>query len=388
MTSRSRSMVGKYVNGKYLYISQDALKIQSGSKNYPTTTYNKSLKITNDYLDNRPYPDHILDITERRVEPPRIYGEGLFLGSRLWEGKVDGMTVGFPVYTNVPTAPTPAWAYYTTKALVLANPNTPKFDLPLFLWELKDLPSMLKNLGDILAHWRNRKPPNPQDIAGYYLAYSFGWKPLFNDLKILLNLADLIEQKKREFLEAAKKGGRKVGGKVGKNNLSLSTTLSGSVSFAGLLHASCRWVLLDGKEEAWFTARQSLFSDFTKVSLDTAAFRAVLGLNLNAATIWNMLPWSFLIDYFVNIGDFLAATRGFMTYKVTKLNVMCHQVVKWRSERIFLHPNLAFKEGFMKYEYKGRRLPNPSIPLLWYRPWWTNTMIANVSALLLRRIPH
>jgi hypothetical protein len=50
--------------------------------------------------------------------------------------------------------------------------------------------------------------------------------------------------------------------------------------------------------------------------------RTALGLNASAATIWNAIPWSWLLDYFFNIGLLMEARRGYSSWHFKDLHVM------------------------------------------------------------------
>jgi hypothetical protein len=58
------------------------------------------------------------------------------------------------------------------------------------------------------------------------------------------------------------------------------------------------------------------------VELRSLSRNAILGLHSVPWTVWDAIPWSWLIDYFVNVGDFLEATQGWLNLDVTRLNVM------------------------------------------------------------------
>lgn len=51
---------------------------------------------------------------------------------------------------------------------------------------------------------------------------------------------------------------------------------------------------------------------------------AVLGLTLDASTAWEKIPWSWLVDYFSNIGKYLAAHRNIVPAQCTQLYVCTH----------------------------------------------------------------
>jgi hypothetical protein len=195
-------------------------------------------------------------------------------------------------------------------------------DVPVFIFELKDLPRMIKGLGDVL-----RGAAKASDVAGGYLAYSFGWRPLFSDLASLLDFADSIA-KRKALLEGMQKG-KRVKRNLGGGS-SPATSESGTVG--GLsVQIDYQWT-----DKVWYTARiKANLSGFSGPGqLESAAMRAALGLNLSASQIWEIIPWSWFIDYMANVGDVFAATRNFIPWKLSKLCVMIRTEleVKTRSE--------------------------------------------------------
>ena len=84
------------------------------------------------------------------------------------------------------------------RLLASTGPLTPKVNLPLFIFELKDIPMMLKHAGDLL---HKIKTPSrlslDKEAAAATLAYQFGWAPLIQDLSKLINFSELVQNASR-----------------------------------------------------------------------------------------------------------------------------------------------------------------------------------------------
>lgn len=52
------------------------------------------------------------------------------------------------------------------------------------------------------------------------------------------------------------------------------------------------------------------------------ARRAVLGLTIDASTLWNAMPWSWLIDWYSNMGDFFEANRNIVPVQPGNVTIM------------------------------------------------------------------
>lgn len=208
-------------------------------------------------------------------------------------------------------------ASLTTRALANLNPSNPRVDIPLFLFELKDLPRMIRQLGDVL-----KGKYKPSDVPGGHLAYVFGWAPLFSDLAKFIGLSKMLDDHFRHLKKM--EAGEKFKRSLGELNISNSKTSDYAITYVlpKPLVVGENWVKEDHK--AWFSAKAQLNATLPGGFEEQRwlAARAALGLNVSAATIWNAIPWSWLIDYFVNIGTFLDAHRGYIPWTVKSLCLM------------------------------------------------------------------
>lgn len=55
--------------------------------------------------------------------------------------------------------------------------------------------------------------------------------------------------------------------------------------------------------------------------------RVALGGTVDLATLWELLPWSWLIDWFSNVGAFLAARRNILGWVPGQCFTMTHTVL-------------------------------------------------------------
>lgn len=370
MTNRTRSRTFYSRTGYYQlnrYLIGSCAKSTAG--NSVDISINVGSQVCNDHISSKPYYDGPLDITYSRINPPRVNG--------VIPRKCDNGTFSGPVHNyylaqlwnpaNIPALPALAVGYYTNKALANANPNAPKIDLLAEIFELKDFPGMLRDLGRVLA-----RRVRPSDVPGGYLAYRFGWAPLFSDLYTLLHLAEAIEARKKELLAAAQGSGNRLSRTIARNTGSVG--LFGNAEFFNTvgpnsqLFATAGWIL-DYYEKWWYTARQKLISPLHAKTLDTDALWSVLGLDLSAATLWEELPWSWLIDYFVNVGDALSINRGWLKFKIDRLNVMCSQYIEGSINVKYVAEGLSIVPGQLVKSRKYRTQPLPVPQLIAFRPY-------------------
>lgn len=333
-----------------------------------TTSYEASGGFVTGQLDTSvdvadlPFLDHTLDISHKKAWTPKL--SGVTWGSVNNQGcqfTISNWAVKRPnPVTGLPSLPTPAWTYYTTKAIANANPGKPIVDYPLFLWELREFPRMLRELGDIL-----RKSPGYQDIADFprkqFLAYYFGWKPLISDLKSLLQIAAVAKDNNRLINDAVKgkKISRKIGNKtIGQFQTSVMTRIpplsnQDTIMFRGAENWVCT-------EKAWFSALLKVHDPLPVTDTDPYSIIDSLGLYPSAATLWNAVPWTWLFDWFANIGDILESRQGRIKYSVRNLNIMVQQEYKCKWTTEYIRGGLKLSTPSRQVIYKGRRQPPPA----------------------------
>lgn len=352
---------------------------------------NTGSKTTVDTTSPKPYPDHDLDILDVHLDHPRLYGSSMNAdelgpGTEL-VGVVRGWRVG-PVNLNLfPTLSSVNWLYYETRALAVLNPNRPVVDVPLFIFELREFPSMVRELGEFLRKgWRDPRHLSPKDAAKQHLAYGFGWAPLVSDILKLLDIAEQVERRKQLLLKAERLGGVRRKVKLGSTTFDAGTLLASSW-IAACHAAEANWQF-DGKEEGWATARLRLLTQLSGVSLESEAFRSVLGFNLPMYTIWNMLPWTWLLDYFSNLGDFMSSTGGHLAYKLDNINLMVHQNIQGKIAWSSIRPALKLAGGSYRCEYKGRRVVTLQLPwpLLFANP--SIGQLSKLGSLVVSKVPR
>lgn len=348
-------------------------------------SYTSGTVTCSDHVSAHPYFDGPLDILYKRIWPPRIYGT---IPQICKNGPFSGPVGGYAIPTirliaNIPALPALSTSYYTTKMLASANPNVPRIDLPAELFELKDFPGMLRDLGHVLAG-----KLKPSSVPGGYLAFRFGWAPLFSDLNVLLNLADEVERTKKLLLDAERKGGVKIHRKLARVIFNPGK-FGGADQFSLVTGGQTLWTgnwQLTGSEEWWYSLRLALTSPLHTETLDTLAFRTTLGLTgLSAATIWEELPWSWLVDYFVNVSDLLDINRGYLHYTTKNMNLMCRQSVSGVLATNFIYDGLIPSQGYLVSSRKFRTQVTSTVPTIALRPWFTQGMKNIVAALITAR---
>jgi hypothetical protein len=168
-------------------------------------------------------------------------------------------------------------------------------NLSVFLYELRDIKRMFDLIPKRhfnLSLWR--------DVLRYvnsqHLNYNFGWKPFLRDVINVTKALASYEARLSRFVRQA--------GVSLKRHAVDPEPLEFSQDYS--------WSIYTLKKRLTGEIRHTSVFDYAyeipKYSERELRFRAYLdrvGLNLSAANIWAVLPWSFVVDWFIDVGPFL-----------------------------------------------------------------------------------
>nr|QDH90962.1 MAG: hypothetical protein H4Rhizo45396_000003 [Leviviridae sp.] len=100
------------------------------------------------------------------------------------------------------------------------------------------------------------------------------------------------------------------------NGIFLSTRARGNTVRTKRVH--CRW-----------TPTGDLSKMYTPAAMRRLIQRCVLGLTVDFSTVWQIVPWTWLIDWATNVGDYLKASRNMIPASLTTCVVMTHTRTEW-----------------------------------------------------------
>lgn len=201
---------------------------------------------------------------------------------------------------------------------VFAKAQTGNADLLIDISQSKQLVQMLVKFGQrLLAFCRNprvffdllkashegyryvRIPPDgkrvPVDtLSGLWCELRFGWGPLLGTLNGIYEAAQRLDlnQSKRFTYRALEEI---------NFNEAKSTTWTESFSWEGLVYSNQPWFIHDEDFKWRSTFRAGILLE------QSISFRDALGLRLSAIPIaaWDLVPYSFIVDRFLNIGNWI-----------------------------------------------------------------------------------
>jgi hypothetical protein len=231
----------------------------------------------------------------------------------------------------------------------MTNPSRPLVDLPVLIFELRDLPRlMLQRSKDLGA-----------DIARGRLSAEYGWKPLIGDIARLFNFKAEFDARVREITALRKSGIRRK--RIIYNGSSPAVTLNRGLSNEAGLVAFGQYVTLTTAKVTGYVKwvpdteipRHLLLRND---AAEQKALFALLGLNpyvIDASTIWEVIPFSWLVDWCTNWGDLLLANRNIVGAHIEEILIMRHYITEQKVTVSIDASETATKAGV--------RLSNPQL---------------------------
>lgn len=191
---------------------------------------------------------------------------------------------------------------YGAEAFAKMKPTKPEFDLATSIGELRELPSLVQ------MKFRNAL----QFSGGSGLMYQFGVRPLVQEAVGLYNAQQSIQHRLKQLL-------RDNGRPVRRALEVLPRSRSGHTQYETLTYGAFAPVLSTYfytrqpkqvitswfEDRVWASARFKYFlpEGPRDIAWKNRLLRELYGLRPRLSTIYNLMPWSWLIDWFSNVGD-------------------------------------------------------------------------------------
>lgn len=310
-------------------------------------------------------------------------------------------TVGEPA-RPVPTFPTIDSSVYNTALssfIPRCNRQITQFTAGQFVGELKEtihglkhplngVRGLLSSYLDGLGRKRGRAPKNPKKrrkfLAEQYLELQFGLKPLMGDVK---SAAEAVARLANGFVPSAH-----VTSSAQKEALVSESPLN--INTNGRLRWGSSLLTIDRTSVRFFGAVK--LENSGGGSLDVVGLRR----DLFIPTLWELIPYSWLVDYFTNVGQMIEAA----CFNTSRL---IYSGVTTKGERIFTNRphgdmtntadttllNSSFSGGESKMIVMtiGRGAVTPTIPKLTFsvpHSYWQWANMASVAAQQRRLVPY
>lgn len=240
------------------------------------------------------------------------------------------------------------WSSLSTTALTTMLPTLGgENSLVNFLLELKDFKSLVKwwdgsihkKVGVIESAlgYRARFDKPLAKLSKSYLSYSFGWRPLYSDVVSLIQDVStftdrLVKLWQRSKIPQQKYFGTWVAGSSFTGATLLANGISGDGPTGGWIGPAlnkirCRAVIAksDGiRYHATLRYRYEMPPGWRTVAGVLKGYLDLLGVSRNPATLWNAIPFTFIIDWVVNVSKYLNSLRVDNLDFKTEILGFCH----------------------------------------------------------------
>jgi hypothetical protein len=219
-----------------------------------------------------------------------------------------------------------------------------------------------------------------QALAGTYLEYAFGWVPLISDTRDAAKALNRLMSSNPQVRCS------------GFGDTVVASPNSGSTSHPVSLYRG--YYNKVERDTLQVIYRGAIKGSASGPTLDHAMDLFGFRLDEVVPTAWELLPWSFLADYFTNIGDIVSAT-----FYVNSNLAWCSKTVRRESSVEYSeHTDLAFTKAsfpttekvtgsnswFSKRSSVVRTPIVPSVPSFQFELPGSNTKWVNIAALALQ----
>lgn len=213
-----------------------------------------------------------------------------------WSGSFPSPLVGYP---NLTVAEKTAFG---NRILAESNVSNPHVNVPAFIAELRDLPSLVKDWGGGLI----------TKAAKGYISWRWAVKPMIGDLRKLCDFTGAVNKRIR-LLETLreKRNIRKRVNLRSQERVVRGATRTSLHSSSGVSYSAYRDIWYT--DDVWGTTQWRL-APGVNIPKDSQALRnqawlLTFGITTFGAlqTAWELTPWSWFVDWFAGVGDFLEA---------------------------------------------------------------------------------
>jgi len=243
--------------------------------------------------------------------------EANYLGPLFPIAPIPGL-VGFPPFSGSTDSQLNSLG---TDAIARCSPVNPTTDLVTSVGEIVT-DGLPKAIGGVLGNWRHLSNRGKKAAIGQeYLNVEFGWKPFVNDLRGLCRgiiqagpMMDTLERnsgklvrRRYEFPISVVENTTPLGG-LRSVTYSPSTNVLSDLDNLNKGQVYRREITA---KHQWFSGAFTYYVPPRDGSLRTDMARAVLfarktlGISLTPDTVWNLQPWSWLIDWYSNADSVL-----------------------------------------------------------------------------------
>jgi len=280
-----------------------------------------------------------------------------FTAEEFLQAGTDGATLGLDYMSPAAYGPE-AWNKF--------KPRTQAFDAMQFLFDdVKDLPQQLATTAELMrnsytgflsrsaSRSERRAARNlvlmPGSLANQYLNYEFGWAPFIGDLQKLHRAYSEMNKRMAQLRRDNNRWIHRGGSVLDIRERSPVTTVS---DFAGVVYPPLTsdyyspgpggayvtsHLYTETEKSVWFSGNFKYHvPGFTSPKTHADAYETMgelvhyYGLGISPQVIWELTPWTWLVDWFSNVGENVSNLSSMLTDQLVSREayVMCHSKVR------------------------------------------------------------
>lgn len=236
-----------------------------------------------------------------------------------------------------------------TQVASWTSPGRAIVSLPNFIHELRELPGML---------WKRAPHTRGSNRSGNSVAeQNFGWDPLLSDVAKLFKFSEQFDKRLRELNAIYDRpGGLKRQRVVAEGHVRATSIVAANSWVCGVqVERSNHTISRQWASLAW----KPLFGAFsqkpTSGELAAKAAASIHGWRANPKILWDALPWSWLVDYFANVGDLIEASSNSFEYFPDQCCVMNRTSVVISDHVTLCDPDFTVTPARLQVEWKHRQ---------------------------------
>lgn len=273
-------------------------------------------------------------------------------------------------------------AAYAAKLAARTNPSRAYVDVPVVVSELGDVISLIRSTGrGVFRNTHYRRAGNIN------LSYQFGLLPMISDIRKILNFQEQVDRRVAEIkrLSGPKGLRRTVQLDVAR---SIATTSKSFQSNYLTINMNCRREssqIVRGHVR-WRPDPSHPLPKSGSAEFRNMIRRTVLGLHVDSSTLWEAIPWTWLIDWGTNIGTYLKAQRNFIPCLPPDIHIMRRTDTDWTwNGKVVGASNPGFCSG--GFFHRSAKTRSSAVPALTAQfPFLSGNQLGIVASLAVTRL--
>jgi len=240
---------------------------------------------------------------------------------------------------------------YAAELIARTSPNRYDVNNLQNIVDLKDTPKLVKLAGDTIL----------KKGAGAYLSWNFGWKPLISDVRKMLDFQNRVNKRAKEIHNLYEKGGLHRKRELDRVNQESTESFNTEGIWSGTTNTYKISVSMQSRKWGSIRWLPTTLPPRDESDIRNQALRLVFGAELSPSAVWEAIPWTWLVDWFSDVGDYLVAYNNIVPCTHSTPCIMTHSVAKRDFQRTDSNTDLGGGGGSMIYETKRRSVVNATL---------------------------